>query len=140
MEKSGAIKFPYYRRHNYSPQFEPPGIAISCPAIVTLSKTDNVLPLYGSFAVPAKTASEFSRHLMQAAVILIRGPQPATLNVGREELLFGDDLVEEGEMVRGFFSLDLFDFFNLLQVPNRYHVSASIFQYISSVLTVDVVR
>lgn len=135
------IKYPNYRRNESSPGLSRsgPGIAISCPPVVRLG-TDPVFALHGSLEVPKKEAARFRGHLLQAVVILLRGPYPAVLNVGSSDLLFPDDLEEAGENIRGFFSLDLFDFFNLLQVPNSYFVSASIFRYLSDVMAVDVVK
>lgn len=134
------VKFPAYQRNENSPSMNPfsSGIAITSVPVVELGKTP-VFPLFGSFIVPKKSASEFHGHLLQAVIILLRGPNPTTRNLGKGELLFEDDLLEEGDGIRGFFNLDLFDFFNLLKTPNRYRVSASIFQYLSDVLTIDVV-
>jgi hypothetical protein len=134
------LQFPSYQRNENSPSIHPisGGIAIASVPVVKLRKAP-VFPLFGSFTVPKKSASEFHGHLLQAVVILLRGPHPVTRNLGGGELLFEDDLLEEEERIHGFFNLDLFAFFNLVEAPNRYRVNVSIFQYLSNVLTVDVV-
>lgn len=133
------MNFPSYRRCENSPVLDHPGIALATPKVVVLGRAA-VFPLFGSLVVPKKEALEFKGHLMRAVVVLIRGPYPATLNVGHDDLLFADDLVEEGETIRGFFNLNLFEFFDLIQVPNRYFVSVSLFHYLSDVSIVDVVE
>ena len=134
------IKFPNYQKIKNSPSIAfSEGIAISSiPAIV--NGEGEAFPLYGTFKVPEKIAEGFKGNLMNAVVVLIRGPNPATLNVGGGQLLFPDDLYTEGNNICGYFNMDLFEFFNLVKAPNRYYVSASIFQYVSNVLTVEVVE
>jgi len=114
------------------------GIAIASVPQIVLSQ-NAVFPLYGSFSLAENDASKFEKHLFQAAVIVIRGPDPAAKNVGEGQLLFENDLRKSNDRISGCFNLDLFEFFNLARVPNRYLVSASIFQHVSEVLTVDVV-
>jgi len=114
------------------------GIAIASVPQIVLSQ-NAVFPLYGSFVLAEKDAAKFEKHLLQAAVIVIRGPEPAVKNVGEGQLLFESDLRKSNGRISGCFNLDLFEFFNLARVPNRYHVSASIFQHVSEVLTIDVV-
>ena len=63
---------------------------------------------------------------------------PETRNVGFRQLLFDEDLVDAGESVSGYFNLDLFELFDLSKEPNRYWVNASIFQYVSNTVTVEV--
>jgi hypothetical protein len=132
---------PSYEEHEGSPRLEPysPGIAVSSVPVVTLGSA-SVFPLYGTFVLPKPEASKFTGHLLEAVVILLRGPNPATVNVGKGQLLFEDDLRPEAENIYGFFNLDLFESFGLVKAPNRYRVSASIFQYVSDVITIDVVE
>ena len=132
------MDFPNYRKNENSPLLSLPGIVVSSPKVVKLGGTPE-FPLFGSFVLPKKEASEFPENLLQAVVVLIRGPNAAVRNVGNGELLFPDDLIEAGENVYGFFNLELFAFFNLMQVPNRYFVSASILNHVSDVLAIDVV-
>lgn len=133
------LTYPSYRMNEKSPVLDPamPGIAVSAPPVVEPGR-GQAFELHGSFLVAREEVAWFTGNLLQAVVILLRGPQPATLNVGTGELLFPDDLVETGDFIQGFFHLDLFDFFNLVRVPNRYFVSASIFRHLSGVVTVDV--
>jgi hypothetical protein len=126
---------PSYRACPQSPELPPhsAGIAIAAPARVS-----RAFPLYGAFAVPLESAAGFAGHLLNAAVVLIRGPYPAVWNVGAGELLFEDDLVEEGGLVFGYFNVDLLRVFNLVGDPNVYRLTASIFEYVSEVVTVEV--
>jgi len=132
------MDFPNYKKNENSPLLSFPGIAVSAPKVVKLG-SNPVFPLFGSFVLPKKEASELTENLLHAVVVLIRGPYAAALNVGKGELMFPDDYREAGENIYGFFNLNLFEFFNLIQEPNRYFVNASILQHVSDVLTVDVV-
>ena len=137
---STEIKFPGYKKNQNSPAIGySEGIAISSKPVIEIGN-DATFPLYGSFSVSKKAASEFHPHLLRAVVILLRGPNPVTLNIGTGQILFNDDLINEGEYIRGFFNLDLFNFFSLAKVPSRYYVNASIFQYVSDVITINVIE
>ena len=129
--------FPWYRCTENSPPVSN-GISIYTPSVVKIG-SPATFPLYGSFSIPAALAAELECHVMQAVVILIRGPYPAIKNVGSGELLFPDDVTRSGETITGFFNLNLFDFFNLMVVPNHYWVSASLFHHQSDIFSVDVV-
>lgn len=121
------------------PAGESGGVAVFCPSPVRLSK-GVPFALHGVFAVPKNEALEFPEHLLRAVVVLLRGPSPVTRSVGDGQLLFDDDLIEDGNLVRGYFNLDLFSFFGLAREPGRFWVCASIFRHISNVVTVESVR
>jgi hypothetical protein len=129
-------ELPSYSPHPNTPIIEvgpTGGIAIASPEVAT-----DVFAVHGAFAVPAERAGSFHGHLLRAAVLLLRGPYPATWSVGTGELLFSDDLVEDGSLVRGYFNLDLFEIFNLMTEPNMYRLSVSIFENVSNIVTVEV--
>lgn len=114
-------------------------IAIDAPGKIKLSN-ETKFPLYGSFVLPEEMLNSFDFHIMQAVVIVIRGPFPASRQVGEDDLFFNDDIkIKEGK-VSGYFNLDLFEHFNLIQYPNTYWVSASLFGEVSNVVTVEVIR
>lgn len=140
MDPLAEAAFPSFRRHARSldlPAGAPGGIAIACPPRI-YTATSSVLPLYGTLRVARAEAEGFCGHLLRAVTVLLRGPFPATVNVGDGQLLFDEDLADEGELKRAYFNLDLFSSFNLLRVPNRYWVSASIFQHVSNIVSVEV--
>jgi hypothetical protein len=139
--RASATAFPTYGRIGGTPRIPPGedgGIAICCPSPVRLG-TGTAFALYGAFAVRGDEAGRFPGHLLQAAVVLLRGPMPVTRRVGEGQLLFEEDVVRDGDLVRGYFNLDLFSFFGLVREPNRYWVNASIFGHVSDVATVEIV-
>jgi hypothetical protein len=115
------------------------GIIISSVPTLYLSER-KIFPIFGSFSVPQKLAADFQESLFQAVVILLRGPFPATQNLGVSEIFFEEDLLNEGENVIGYFNVDLFKLFNLEKIPNRYYINASIFEFISDIIEVQVVK
>lgn len=134
-----SLSFPSYHRHDLSPSLPAEagaGIAIASSPTVS-GRQGEPFPLFGTFRVPRTETATFQRHLLQAVVVLVRGPLPMTRNVGTNELLFAEDLLEEGDFVRGFFNFDLFHAFNLPRERNRFWVSASILRYVSNVLSVE---
>ena len=135
----GTAHFPTFSRRAETPPLKAGpegGIAIACPRIVHLGSS-TVMPLYGVFLLPKREAGRFGPHLLNGVVILLRGPDPATRSAGDGRFLFEDDLVDEGERVRGHFNLDLFAHFGLPREPARYWVSASILRHVSEVVTVE---
>ena len=135
-EQRTEATLPSYRLHNDTPDINvgpTGGIAIAAEP-----KVSDVFPIHGAFAVPKARAEDFEGHLLKAVVLLVRGPYPASCNVGAGELLFADDLVEDGDWIRGYFNVDLFKLFNLMTEPNLYRVSASIFENVSEVISVEV--
>jgi len=132
--------FPSFSRNPNSPalpQGEDWGAAIYCPPIISLDQGEP-FALHGALSVPKSEAVQFPGHLLQAAVVLLRGPMPATRSVGFRQLLFDEDLDDQGDLVRGWFNLDLFGLFDLIPAPNRYWVNVSIFQYVSNTVPVEV--
>jgi len=131
---------PSFSRHPDTPSLpggQEYGAAIHCPPVISLAIREPFV-LHGTFTVPKDDALSFQEHTLQAAVVLLRGPMPETRNVGFRQLLFDEDLVDAGESVSGYFNLDLFELFDLSKEPNRYWVNASIFQYVSNTVTVEV--
>lgn len=134
------IDLPRFSRHAESPAItsaERPAIVLSCPALV--HGADGLFPLYGSFAIPKARTAEIDGNILRAVVVVIRGPFPTSRSVGEGHILFKDDVVEEGEWIYGFFNLNLFEEFNLMQDPNLYWVSASILDWVSNIVTTRVV-
>jgi hypothetical protein len=127
-------ELPRYRKHEKSPNVGPAGGI----AVYSAPVASGVFAVHGAFAVPAARAARFPGHILNAAVLLLRGPYPATWSVGSGELLFADDATVDGGLIRGYFNVDLFDVFNLMLEPNLYRVSASIFEHISEIVSVEV--
>ena len=113
-------------------------IEIVAPPIVEISGS-SVFPLHGSFVIPETDEDKTSVHVLQAVVILIRGPSPASRQVGDGELLFPADVRRESGLIYGHFNLDLFEHFNLIREPNKYWVSASVFDNVSEIISIEVV-
>ena len=135
------MKFPNYIKNENSPELNAsePGISIHSMPAVKLGE-HSCFPVYGSFNIKKSLLYEFEGHVMEAVVILLRGPYPATKSVGYHQVFFKDDVNLYEDSIYGFFNIDLFSFFNLEEVPNRYFVNASIFNYVSQILTVDVLE
>ena len=136
-----ATIFPSFTRHSRTPPLAPGpegGVAIASAPFVYLASA-GAFPLHGVFLVPKKDAAQFAGHLQDAVVVLLRAPCPQTRGVGEGLLLFDDDLIDEGDWVRGYFNLDLFAHFGLEKEPGRYWISASILGRVSPVVTVEVV-
>ena len=113
-------------------------IEIVTPPIVEISGS-SVFPLHGSFVIPETDENKTSVHILQNVVILIRGPNPASRQVGDGELLFPADVRRESGLIYGHFNLDLFEHFNLIREPNKYWVSASVFDNVSEIISIEVV-
>ena len=112
-------------------------IEIVAPSIVEASGS-SVFPLHGSFVIPETDENKTSVHVLQNVAILIRGPFPASRQVGDGELLFPADVRRESGLIYGHFNLNLFEHFNLVREPNNYWISVSIFDNVSSVISVEV--
>ena len=112
-------------------------IEIVAPSIVEASGS-SVFPLHGSFVIPETDENKTSVHVLQNVVILIRGPHPASRQVGDGELLFPADVRRENGLIYGHFNLNLFEHFNLIREPNKYWISASVFNHVSTVISVEV--
>lgn len=131
---------------NYYPQKASPLISagvkaqieIVAPPNVEASET-SVFPLHGSFVLPESYEKMTSVHILQNVVILIRGPYPASRQVGDGELLFPTDVRRENGLIYGHFNLNLFEHFNLVREPNKYWISASVFDHVSEIISIEVV-
>lgn len=133
--------FPNYRPQAVSPIISSgvtAQIEIFSPSLVE-SGGASIFPLHGSFVVPEIEESKTTVHILQAVVVLIRGTYPASRQVGEGELLFPNDVRRENGLIFGHFNIDLFSHFNLLRQPNKYWISASLFNHVSNVITVEVV-
>jgi len=136
-----AASFPIFTRHPDSPPLAPAregGVAIASAPVLYLGSS-TAFPLHGVFRVPKEDAGQFAGHLQDAVVVLLRGACRQTRSVGKGLLLFEDDLIDEGDWVRGYFNLDLFAHFGLEREPGRFWITASILGRVSPVVTVDVV-
>lgn len=134
------IHLPSYTRNSASP-FEllqsGEGIAIAAQPTIQPASFD-CFPLYGVFRVSKEDAAFFSGNCFNAVVVLIRTPFPFTRSVGEDELLFEDDLIDEGATLLGYFNLDLFEFFSLPKEPATFLINASIFHHLSNIVSVTV--
>lgn len=131
---------PNYRRQAASPVIREGATAqieIFSPSIIEAGES-SIFPLHGSFVIPETDENNTSVNILQAVVVLIRGPLPASRQVGDGEVLFPDDVRRADGLIYGHFNLDLFTHFNLIREPNKYWISASLFNRVSSVLTVEV--
>jgi hypothetical protein len=136
-----APVFPSFVVHANTPEAafgKEGGIAIACPSPVRLGNR-TPFALHGVFVLPGEEARAFSRHLLRGVVVLLRGPMPATRSVGEGQVLFDDDLIEKGGLVRGYFNIDMFTLFELIREPCHYWVSASILGQVSNIVGVEVV-
>lgn len=134
--------FPNYTKNADSPVLVSDkniDIVISAPEKIVLSNTSE-FPLNGSFVLPEDMLNSFDFHIMQAVIIVVRGPFPASRQVGEDDLFFNDDVTVDDGKVIGYFNLDLFEHFNLIRYPNTYWISASLFGEVSNVITVDVLK
>jgi hypothetical protein len=133
------IKYPSYQKNEFTPELDTSASGIVISSVPTLYMSERkIFPLFGSFSIPKKLASDFQESLFQAVVILLRGPFPATQNIGVSEIFFEEDLLYEGENVIGHFNVDLFELFNLEKIPNRYYINASIFEFVSDIIETQV--
>lgn len=135
-----AQTLPNYRIQKASPVINAgvkAQIEIVAPPIIEASES-SVFPLYGSFVIPEADENKTNVHVLQAVVVLIRGPNPASRQVGHGELLFPNDVRRDSGLIYGHFNLNLFEHFNLIREPNKYWISASVFNNVSSVISVEV--
>lgn len=114
-----------------------PGIAVSVPETFRSGDT-GPLPLCGVFRLPKAEAAAVDGNCLKAVVVVVRQPVAAVCNPAEGALLFDDDLVNEGETVRGYFNVDLARIVELRAAPGTYWVSASILHHLSDVHTVEV--
>lgn len=135
------MTLPNYRLQKASPVISSgvtAHIEIACPAVIE-SGESSLFPLHGSFVVPEIEESKTNVHILQAVVLLIRGNSPASRQVGEGEIFFPNDVRRESGSIFGHFNLDLFSHFKLARQPGKYWVSASLFNHVSNVISVEVV-
>ena len=131
---------PNYHRHANSPVLNTgvnSQIEIFSPAIVQ-SGAVAIFPLHGSFVIPESDESKTTIPILQAVVVLLRGPNPASRQLADDGLLFPGDVRREKGLIYGHFNLDLFTHFNLIREPAKYWISASLFNQVSTIVTVEV--
>jgi hypothetical protein len=129
------MRYPTFNRAVESPELQR-GIALA--AAPEASMGDPTLPLWGSFMVPRDEASDFTGHLMRAAVVLVRTPGPITIRPGGGQMLLADDLADEGELIRGHFAIDLFQTLGRPEEPVLLRLSATILGHLSNHVSIEV--
>lgn len=112
------------------------GIALAIPERVS---SGGRFPVVGSFSLEHSRLTRFEGPTHAAVVLLLRGPDPAVLNIADGRLFYKDDVVEDEDFVHGHFSVDLFEDFGLVREPNLYWLSVSVFDLVSEVATIEVV-
>lgn len=112
------------------------GIAIAAPERVS---NGGRFPVVGSFSLERARLTRFAGPPHAAVVLLLRGPSPAVVNIALGRLFYKDDVLEDDEYVHGHFNIDLFEDLGLVREPNVYWLSASAFDRVSDVATIEVV-
>lgn len=112
------------------------GIALAAPE--TVRAGGGPMPLFGAFRLPKGEAEGVAGGCMNGVVVLVRQPVAWVGHPAGGALLFGDDLVDEGETVLGYFNVDLARMFGIGGQPGTYRVSAAILHHLSEVVTVEV--
>ena len=111
------------------------GVAVQCPDRVP---ADGGFPLTGLFQLPKEELEAIDEQPHRALVVV------ATLGGNwyvdsplRQKIFFPDDLHPAGNLVRGYFSFDLFSLFRD-RVPGAYRLSVSLGEHLSESLPAEV--
>ena len=94
------------------------------------------LMVHGVFRLAKVDAALVDQHCLHGVVIVVRSPVGHIVQPAADALLFDDDLLDEGDTVRGYFNVDLGAGIQRVQ-SSRIWVSASILHHVSPVVAVS---
>lgn len=136
-DPTGPDALPHFRHRPTDPTLPPGavGVLVHSSGIEDAAGTPR-WPLRGSFRVPRGDASEPQAILLRIVISItdLSSHEIQARPAFRDELLFPEDVREEGSLVAGDFHVDLLKLFDFDVPDETYFVGASIGEEVSSII------